>query len=233
MALQSWPPMAKRELVVQVKGHDSFRLVGTGRWADFGDAWLCAHDIFHHNPLEANRVVDEVQSFGTQLWLEYPSQGLDCISSDALAGSLLEGVKCPAAFDRLLLPVGPQSVWPIGNALFCKELIAEAMKQLDWRLAETYESIMGKEPTRKMKERIKQITGEKNQAAILEHVAAGYCNGQLRFPYPDKAFTTFEKLQTLLKEASSDFRNVSFSLKENTGLLEFKSVRLRALWLAI
>lgn len=224
--------MAKRELVIDVKDFDTFRLVGTGLWADFGDAWLCAHDIFHHDPLEPNKVVDEVKSFGTQLWLEYPSQGLEYVTPDALAGALLEGLKSKIAFDRLLLPQGPDGVLPSAHRAQCRQLIFEGMAYLDGRLGMTYEALTGAAPNRRMDALFKQIVGPENQARMLFAMAVGYERGRQRFPARARAFATFQRLKVFLNEIPWHFRRVRFTLDEKRATLEFRSAELMERWVA-
>ena len=81
--------MTLRTFTIQRKRGGEYWLTGAPRNWRQGDAWLVAHDVFHHFEGDDGSVAREVMSFGVEAWLESHKSGIaNAISPGTMAGTL-------------------------------------------------------------------------------------------------------------------------------------------------
>ena len=88
---------------IRINRQREFQVVQFARWAAYGDAWLCAHDIFHHRPGDDGSVQAEAMSFGAELWCGFPGIGTEAIAPISLGGALSAVYESHPDLRRLIL----------------------------------------------------------------------------------------------------------------------------------
>ncbi len=197
----AFEPFGARKLVFRHypgRHEQKLLLVGTGSWADRGDAWLAAHDVFHHLPDDAGSVAEEMMTFGAELWLEYPSQGLDGINYGSLEGVLAESYHGGRSLEKYVLPQVHLPFRAPGAAIMERfravtELgVAGAAERFDARFGEGCRRSLPEEELRR-------FTCDENQARCVRWMALGYRVAQRRFPDPEKGRELFGTLKVALE----------------------------------
>lgn len=204
-----------------------FRVVGTGRWADYGDSWLIAHDILHHEPTDSGTFWDEVRSFGTQIWIEQPSVDELRDYAYTLAAVMQDcyAKKRTAKFFHVPSVAPEQAVtsiscgdFPVDRAEFIRQLVAIAIA--DFLAPSAY--------TEKDHRKFKFMDCADYTVFMVSSIELGYLRASARFSSPYSAKALFNKLVLALKEAGRiDLMNIHCELDEKAGTLKFKSRLLR------
>lgn len=97
-----------RQLTINCKD-GTFRVRGTGHWADFGEDWLCAHDILHHLPGDRGTVEQELMTFGAEMWFDaHKNSDTFPMQPSALSGVFLGSLKGFRVPSRFLAKPAPE-----------------------------------------------------------------------------------------------------------------------------
>ncbi len=208
-----------RAFSIHHKPGDGYWLTGAPRNWKPGDAWLVAHDVFHHFNDDDGSVAREVMSFGVEAWLEAPSQGIaNSVSPGTLAGTLQE------VFDKgytakrlasLVIEEAPQARFPDIPPdvreffrLLAKDAIAEIKAAL-----QVYYEVPEKDGAL-----LQRVSSSENASRYAHWLMCGY--QQAKQLYPDaRAFRkAFVKLQDCVKKMPSG-KMACFSLRADARLV--------------
>lgn len=205
-------PLTPRLVTVHVNKNKDMRIQGTGRWAEFGDAWQTAHDLMHHASADAGRVEEELKTFGVEKWLS--GNNLEEIEESSMAGVLHESLASKSRLTPLHLQAPPAVTLPPDVFRW-----AESLVRREFSLAESYF------------EKSALILRGDNIANAARWVAIGHMNAKIRYPNPQKAAALFRHLQEWMKDAA-DQSNRSFSFLYDEKLLKIKpkSISLQKIW---
>ncbi len=216
----AFEPLAARKLVFRHypgRHEQKLLLVGTGDWADRGDAWLTAHDVFHHLPGDTGSVAEEMMTFGAELWLEHPSQGLDGINYGSLEGVLAESYHGSRSLEKYVLPEVPFAFRMPGRAVMER---FRAVTELGVTgAAERFDARFGEGCRRSLpEEELRRFTCDENQTRCARWMALGYRVAQRRFPDPERGRELFGTLKVALERLprpAAGVERVSFELDES------------------
>lgn len=198
--------MSLRTFTIHRRPSGDYWLTGAPRNWRPGDAWLAAHDVFHHFEDDDGSVAREVMSFGVEAWLETPRSGIaQSISPGTLAGTLEEdfdeGVTAKR-LARLVLPPAPRTRFPSLPAevreffrLFAGDALEELVRNL-----EGYRDIELPAYTRAT------ILAAENRRRCAHWLMCGYLEAQSRYPDAVAFHRAFELLQDCVKRLQSDDR---------------------------
>ncbi len=194
----------------------TFRIVGTGRWADFGDAWLCTHDLLHHEPTDRGRLEDEVRTFGVECWLSEKKAGLQAIDHTSLSGSTREGYRDTPTLEYFTLPEPPPvaaCVTPAHLRRF-EDVVNEGFADAASDIAARYEEVFEKEMEQTELDR---LVDEANQARAVGWMAHGYARAQERYPDRAAAVQFFKRVEGFFhKVRHESLRSFTVELDERT-----------------
>lgn len=196
--------MTLRTFAIQRKLGGEYWLTGAPRNWRPGDAWLVAHDVFHHFEDDDGSVAREVMSFGVEAWLEAPRSGIaTAISPGTMAGTLEEdfdrGVTAKR-LARLVLPSAPCVRFPSVPPeireffkLFAKDGLAELVRNLE---AYRDDQLPG--------DARKAILDKANERRCAHWLMVGYQAAQQRYPQATAFQQAFELLQDCVKRLEGD-----------------------------
>lgn len=228
MSGTSYPSPAR---LVRIRADNRrFRVVGTGRWADFGDAWLCTHDLLHHEPTDQGRLQDEMRTFGVECWIESAGQSSKGIDYSSLAGSIFQGYKDSRTMDAFVLPDPPAvriAVPPDHLARF-EEVVnlgfAEAANDILSRYEELFECEMPQAE-------LDRFVDESNQARAVGWMAYGYERAQQRYPDRAAAQDFFSRVERFFHHIRNDsFTEFALELDEQALAMRPRMPYLRKVW---
>lgn len=196
--------MNLRTFTIQRKLGGEYWLTGAPRNWRQGDAWLVAHDVFHHLEDDDGSVAREVMSFGVEAWLETPKNGIaNAVSPGTMAGTLEgdfdEGVTF-RRLARLVLPVAPRTRFPSVPPevreffkLFAKDALDELVRNL---------AVYRDEPL--PVDARAAILAADNQRRCAHWLLYGYLTAQQRYPDATAFQQAFELLQDCVKRLKGD-----------------------------
>lgn len=206
----------------------NFRVIGTGRWADYGDSWLAAHDVLHHEPTDKGQFLGEVQSFGTQIWIDHPiaaelndyAYTLAAVMQDCYDRSK------PLKFFRIH-EFAPERVGqdftskllPLDVSEFMRRMVAIALSEF----------LAHPDYSEQEQRKFKFMEVMPYQEMLASWLEFGYLRASERFSTPAQARGLFHGLTMALKEAGRhDIRAIKFSIAEKSGALRFQHKKLVA-----
>ena len=196
--------MTLRTFTIQRKLGGEYWLTGAPRNWRQGDAWLVAHDVFHHLEDDDGSVAREVMSFGVEAWLEAPKNGIaNAISPGTMAGTLEgdfdDGVTSKR-LARLVLPSAPRARFPSLPPevreffrLFAKDALEELVRNL-----EVYRDDSLPVDARA------DILAADNQRRCAHWLMYGFLTAQQRYPDAGAFQQAFELLQDCVKQLKGD-----------------------------
>lgn len=212
-------------------------MAGSGRWADFGDSWLCAHDLMHHREGDTGRIQEEMVTYGVESWIEggVSEDGWGAVSFGAISGPIGEAyrdtrhlkhfvVAEPPVFENPLPVLQMQQFAEAVNVGF-----ADAASTIVARYLDLYEQKMPQAV-------VDQLVSEDNQARAVQWMAYGYLQAQTRYPDPVAAQAMFEAVQRFFRRVfsagwtQSSFKSFRLDFDEAALTLRPWHPQLRAIW---
>jgi hypothetical protein len=186
---------------------DGIRIIGTGKWADFGDAWMMAHDLLHHEPADYGTPEQELQTFGVEQWLERgkgskPANSWRAVGQQLLAIWETADAGAPRRPQLAAAELHPAWEYPCG----LREGFLEAARIGMEFLWECYE---GRRGARK-----EQFLGAEVLNTLVSWMLLGYHKAQQRYPDHEAAYTLFSNLHGFFAhfEHGAEPRTLRFQL---------------------
>lgn len=209
----------------------TFRVEGTGRWADFGDAWLMAHDLVHHAPTDTGRIEQELCTFGVELWLEEPRRlPENCIDWSQVAGAIAEGYRGSRRLTHFVVPPAPAAsaqLPPGYRALFeswVEQGFADAASAIEQRYAAAHARPL-------FQRELDRFVGEDNQARAVDWIAYGYLSAPARYPDREQAKLVFDRLYRFFNMTRGCApARFAMSLDVANGAVAIRHARLQQTW---
>lgn len=187
-------PAVLRRFAIQCRSNGEFWLQGAPRNWQPGDAWLVAHDVFHHFEGEPGTVEREIMSFGVEYWLEQGSQTLDVVAP-TLAGTLADDFSYGVTARRLARLFAPEPPAPdLSQALpeEASEFLSAACTHGLYELLETLEQYHDYEFTPSQRD---SLLSERNLERHANWARWGYLKAQRQYPDADAFLKAFKRLQ--------------------------------------
>lgn len=188
-----------RRFTIECRANGEFWLKGAPRNWKPGDAWLVAHDVFHHFEGEPGTVEREVMSFGVEHWLEQGEQDLAQVASTlagALADDFSDGISA-RLLARLFVPEVPD-VPDLSEALpeEVSEFLRSACTIGMYELLESLEQYHAYEFTPDQRD---ALLSDRNLERHANWAMLGYLKSQRRYPEAPAFQRAFQRLQSCVR----------------------------------
>jgi len=186
---------------IRINPQRQFQVVQAVQWAAYGDAWLCAHDLFHHHPDDDGSMHCEAMSFGAELWIAYPGAGTDAISPLSFAGVTSAVYEHRPDLRGLILRRGAPPMEALEEHLQQRlgEVVDDGLAAAA-RHIEGHREAAGLRPRRAAA--MQALTSPLNRGRYAQWMAFGYRRAERRFPSARKTQRLIESFQAFLGTAA-------------------------------
>ncbi len=204
-----------RTIIIDRNGDSQFRVRGTEQWSEFGDSWLCAHDLLHHLPFDGGTVAEEAMTYGAELWMNQSHSGVEAICGSSLEGVLLADEVLPEQLPRYELPEVPLN-FRRPRAAYMERFATV----VDCGVSGFIGGLQDRSAFSDLSDEwVERIAGDANKQRFVDWMAFGYRVAQRRFPDPDTAAILFSEIQAILS-ASPAGQPVTLRLNERDCSVE-------------
>lgn len=211
--------------LVKAPSRRVYRVVGRGRWTDYGCSWLCAHDLIHHLPDDKGLFEQELQTYGLESWLSgarKADRNWGDVDQGAVAGPVFDAYNMRAQMAQFRLPPAPalRLELPREQLENIEAAVNEGFADAASSIAGAYEEAVGIEMPQS---ELDLLVSEENQSRAAGWIAHGFEQAQVRFPDPLAAKNFFDTVEEFFKTV---FRG-DLAFKTIEVELDFKALSLR------
>lgn len=169
-----------------------FRLEGAGRWMDYGDAWLCTHDLMHHKAGDTGRIEEELATYGVESWLDggVSQEGWSPIGFDTISGPLCDSYRDTKHLNRFVVAEPPkfEHTLPETQVEQMVAAVNSGFADVASTVMERYFDLYDEDMPQSV---VDQLVSEENQARAVRWIAYGFVTAQQRYPDPAAAAACF------------------------------------------
>lgn len=186
---------------IRINSQRRFQVAELSRWTSYGDAWMCAHDLFHHFPGDKGSMSQEAMSFGAELWLGFPGAGLEAIATSSFGGVASAAYQARPDLRRLILRQDPPAFEPLEDYLHehLREVVDGGLA-LTAGFVTRWRREAGLRPASAAG--LAALTAPASRARYLRWMGHGYRLAQQRFVSARKAQRFIEDFRELLARAA-------------------------------
>lgn len=184
---------------------------GAGRWADFGDAWLCAHDLMHHAAGGRGRLHEEMCTYGVEAWICGADRAEGWALSDfsSIAGPVKGAYRGTKSLRTFSLPEPPPVSVAVTGAQLAHwtQIVEEGFAEASMGIASRYDSRYGREMPQA---ELDLLVCEENQRRAVAWIAHGFVQAQKRYPDPRAALALWNAVYTFFQNLGAGDRQPGF-----------------------
>lgn len=221
--------------LVKAPSRRVYRVVGRGRWTDYGCSWLCAHDLIHHLPDDKGLFEQELQTYGVESWLSgarSKDKNWGSIDPGAIAGPVFDAYNMRKRMAQFQLPPAPslRQALPREQWDQIEAAVNAGFADAATSIAGAHEDAVGREMSQAA---LDHLVSEENQSQAAGWIAYGFEQAQLRFPNPLAALNFFDTVEEFLKTVfcgEMAFKTIELELDFRALSLSPKNARHQKIW---